>query len=80
MTLGDFVTLQGGHDLTEPERRVGRDPVMGSAGQNGFHNKALAKGPGIRKSDSSNETSCLSWCTFSAYGYKLVERGTTGAR
>ena len=47
MTLGDFVTLQRGHDLTEPERRVGRIPVMGSAGQNGFHDKALAMGPGI---------------------------------
>jgi len=47
MTLGDFVTLQRGHDLTEPERRVGRIPVMGSAGQNGFHGTALANGPGI---------------------------------
>ena len=47
MTLGDFVGLQRGHDLTEPERRVGRVPVMGSAGQNGFHDTALAKGPGI---------------------------------
>lgn len=47
ITLGDFVTLQRGHDLTEPERRSGRVPVMGSAGQNGFHDTALAKGPGI---------------------------------
>jgi type I restriction enzyme S subunit len=47
ITLGDFVGLQRGHDLTEPERRVGRVPVMGSAGQNGFHDTALAKGPGI---------------------------------
>jgi type I restriction enzyme S subunit len=47
ITLGDFVTLQRGHDLTEPERRVGRVPVVGSAGQNGFHDTALAKGPGI---------------------------------
>ena len=46
-TLGDFVALQRGHDLTEPQRRVGRVPVMGSAGQNGFHDPALAKGPGI---------------------------------
>ena len=46
-TLGDFVALQRGHDLTEPQRRVGRVPVMGSAGQNGFHDTALAKGPGI---------------------------------
>jgi type I restriction enzyme, S subunit len=47
MTLGDFVALQRGHDLTEPERRSGRVPVMGSAGQNGFHDTAIAKGPGI---------------------------------
>ncbi|MFZ1828068.1 MAG: restriction endonuclease subunit S [Candidatus Competibacteraceae bacterium] len=47
ITLGDFVALQRGHDLTEPERRLGRVPVMGSAGQNGFHDTALAKGPGI---------------------------------
>ena len=47
ITLGDFVSLQRGHDLTEPERRIGRVPVMGSAGQNGFHDTALAKGPGI---------------------------------
>jgi type I restriction enzyme S subunit len=47
MTLGDFVALQRGHDLTEPERRIGRVPVMGSAGKNGFHDTAIAKGPGI---------------------------------
>ena len=47
ITLGDFVALQRGHDLTEPQRRIGRIPVMGSAGQNGFHDTALAKGPGI---------------------------------
>ena len=47
ITLGDFVALQRGHDLTEPERRIGCIPVMGSAGQNGFHDTALSKGPGI---------------------------------
>jgi type I restriction enzyme, S subunit len=47
ITLGDFIALQRGHDLTESERRVGLVPVMGSAGQNGFHDTALAKGPGI---------------------------------
>lgn len=46
-TLGEFLTLQRGHDLTEPERREGHVPVMGSAGQNGFHDTAIAKGPGI---------------------------------
>ena len=47
MTLGDFVALQRGHDLTESERRTGSVPVMGSAGRNGYHDTALAKGPGI---------------------------------
>lgn len=46
-TLGEFVTLQRGHDLTEAEREPGTVPVVGAAGQNGFHNKAIAKGPGI---------------------------------
>lgn len=46
-TLGEFVSLQRGHDLTDPERKIGSVPVMGSAGQNGFHDTALAKGPGV---------------------------------
>ena len=46
-TLGDFVALQRGHDLTETERRQGNVPVMGSAGQNGLHDTALAKWPGV---------------------------------
>ncbi len=46
-TLGEFVSLQRGHDLTDPERKPGSVPVMGSAGQNGTHAMALAKGPGV---------------------------------
>ena len=46
-SLGEFVRLQRGHDLTEPERRSGNVPVMGSAGQNGYHDTALANGPGV---------------------------------
>lgn len=45
--LGDFVSLRRGHDLTWRDRRRGDVPVMGSAGQNGFHDAALAKGPGV---------------------------------
>ncbi|WP_243366085.1 restriction endonuclease subunit S [Fundidesulfovibrio soli] len=45
--LGDFVALQRGHDLTDRMRCPGNIPVMGSAGQNGFHDTALAKGPGV---------------------------------
>ncbi len=45
--LGNFVSLQRGHDLTWRDRRQGDVPVMGSAGQNGFHDTALAKSPGV---------------------------------
>ncbi|HRP75045.1 MAG TPA: restriction endonuclease subunit S [Rhodocyclaceae bacterium] len=46
-TLGDFVRLQRGHDLTATEQQPGSVPIMGSAGQNGTHNRAIAKGPGV---------------------------------
>jgi len=45
--LGNFIALQRGHDLTWRDRRDGDVPVMGSAGQNGFHDTAIAKGPGV---------------------------------
>ena len=47
ITLGDFIAMQRGHDLTASERRLGTVPVFGAAGQNGFHDTAIAKGPGI---------------------------------
>jgi type I restriction enzyme, S subunit len=46
-TLGDFVRLQRGHDLPAADRRPGNVPIMGSAGVNGFHDTAKAKGPGV---------------------------------
>ena len=46
-TLGAFLSLQRGHDLTARERKSGHVPVMGSAGQNGVHNTAIASAPGI---------------------------------
>ncbi|MBA5872253.1 MAG: restriction endonuclease subunit S [Nitrospira sp. CR2.1] len=46
-SLGTFVGLQRGHDLTERDRRPGEVPVMGSAGPNGFHDTALVCGPGV---------------------------------
>lgn len=45
--LGDLVRLQRGHDLTEHQRTPGTVPVIGSAGPNGWHNVARAKGPGV---------------------------------
>lgn len=47
MTIGQFLSLQRGYDLTGDEREVGNIPVVGAAGQNGFHNKAIASAPGI---------------------------------
>ena len=46
-SLSEFVRLQRGHDLTASEQRAGSIPVMGSAGPNGTHSEALAKGPGL---------------------------------
>src|SRR5262249_44007275 len=47
ISLGRFVALQRGHDLTEPDRPRADVPVMGSAGPNGFHDTALVRGPGV---------------------------------
>ena len=46
-TLGDFVRLQRGHDLTASEQRPGSVPVMGSAGPNGTHDESKSTGPGV---------------------------------
>jgi type I restriction enzyme, S subunit len=46
-TLGELLSLQRGYDLTAEERKIGKIPVIGAAGQNGFHNVAKASGPGI---------------------------------
>lgn len=46
-TVGEFITLQRGYDLTDAERRSGSIPVMGAAGQNGFHDVARASAPGV---------------------------------
>jgi type I restriction enzyme S subunit len=45
--IGDLVALQRGHDLTDSQRKKGSVPVIGSAGPNGFHEIARAKGPGV---------------------------------
>lgn len=46
-TLGKFVRLQRGHDLTAANQHPGPYPVMGSAGQNGTHDEFIARGPGV---------------------------------
>jgi len=47
MPLGEFVTLQRGHDLPAQERRPGRVPILGSFGITGYHDTARARGPGV---------------------------------
>lgn len=47
LSLGELISLRRGHDLTWRDRRPGRVPVVGSAGINGYHNEALASGPGV---------------------------------
>jgi type I restriction enzyme S subunit len=47
MQLGDFVTLQRGHDLPGERRQPGHVPILGSFGITGWHNQAKAQGPGV---------------------------------
>jgi type I restriction enzyme S subunit len=47
MRLGDFVTLQRGHDLPDEQRRPGNIPILGSFGVTGAHDQARAPGPGV---------------------------------
>ena len=47
MSLGDFVTLQRGHDLPDAVRRPGNKPILGSFGVTGWHDEAKATGPGV---------------------------------
>lgn len=47
MTLGEFLSLQRGHDLPSQDRAEGDVPIMGSFGITGFHNVARARGPGV---------------------------------
>ncbi len=45
--LGEFVTLQRGHDLPEERRRPGSVPILGSFGVTGWHDTAKVPGPGV---------------------------------
>ncbi|MDP1607229.1 MAG: restriction endonuclease subunit S [Rhodocyclaceae bacterium] len=47
MPLGEFVTLQRGHDLPDERRRPGHVPILGSFGITGWHDEAKASGQGV---------------------------------
>jgi type I restriction enzyme S subunit len=46
-TIGDVVTLQRGYDITRAEQHPGPIPVVSSGGISSWHDKAMAKGPGV---------------------------------
>jgi type I restriction enzyme S subunit len=46
-TVKEFASLQRGHDLPEQDRRDGSVPILGSFGVTGYHDTAIAKGPGV---------------------------------
>lgn len=53
-TLGDFISLQRGHDLPSDKRRPGGIPVVGSGGITGFHDTAMMSGPGVTVGRAAN--------------------------
>jgi len=61
-TLGDFISLQRGHDLPEYNRQPGDVPVMGSFGVTGHHDEARASGPGVTVGRSGASFGVVSYC------------------
>lgn len=46
-TIGEQVTLQRGHDITKAQQQIGSVPVISSGGISSYHDKAMARGPGV---------------------------------
>jgi type I restriction enzyme S subunit len=46
-TIGEQVRLQRGVDLERADRRPGVIPVFSSGGLFGYHDRAIADGPGV---------------------------------
>ena len=46
-TIGDQLTLQRGFDITKGQQSKGVVPVVSSGGIKSYHDKAMAKGPGV---------------------------------
>jgi type I restriction enzyme, S subunit len=62
MALGEFVTLQRGHDLPDTRRHPGTVPVMGSFGLTGFHDEVKMLGPGVTVGRSGASFGVVSYC------------------
>ncbi|MGB2109792.1 MAG: restriction endonuclease subunit S [Marinobacter vinifirmus] len=61
MTLGEFVTLQRGHDLPDSQRNPGQVPILGSFGITGWHNEAKTEGPGVTIGRSGGSIGVVSY-------------------
>lgn len=46
-TIGDYITLQRGFDITKKEQTEGCYPVVSSGGISSYHNEYRATGPGV---------------------------------
>lgn len=60
-TIGKFISLQRGYDLTNSERTNGNFPVMGAAGRNGFHGEYKITGPGVIVGRSGGSYGKVHW-------------------
>jgi type I restriction enzyme, S subunit len=63
VSLGDFVSLQRGHDLPDHQRKPGLVPILGSFGITGYHNQAKVKGPGVTIGRSGASFGTVSYST-----------------
>ena len=66
VTLGEFTTLQRGHDLPKQDRRDGTVPILGSFGITGWHDTSKTKGPGVTVGRSGASFGVVSYseCDF----------------
>jgi restriction endonuclease S subunit len=61
-TLDRLIKLQRGHDLPTSERRPGTIPVIGAAGQSGFHDTPIVKAPGVTVGRAGGSMGKATYC------------------
>jgi type I restriction enzyme S subunit len=64
-TLGEFVTLQRGHDLPDAKRVKGNVPIIGSFGLTGWHNEPKTAGAGVAIGRSGGSMGVVSYSPIS---------------